>query len=341
MGGIVRALAVHEGSIVRKGQAIAIIAVDREIEHGRGYAGMSLSTLDTRIGIADQRLGLARDELRNDRAKLSGTIAAAAEQAASLREQITLQADIVESNRVLFDQLGGVVSKGFISKAEYERRHQQLLASQQSLSTLRQSLLAREAEAAQARTALAGLATQEKTTAAGIATDVSTLQQQRAEVQSRIQYVVTAPLSGVVTALQTAVGRVAEPSTPLMAILPTDSRLVAEVYAPTSAIGFVQPNQEVRILYDAFPYRQFGSVSGHVASISRDVIDPRHGNVPVEAKEPVYKLLIRLDDQELRTQRGPVRLQAGMVLQANVILERQSFMDWLLAPLHAFSRRTS
>jgi hypothetical protein len=44
--------------------------------------------------------------------------------------------------------------------------------------------------------------------------------------------------------------------------------LQAEIYIPSRAIGFVKPGQEVRLLYDAFPYQRFGAYRGRVVAAS-------------------------------------------------------------------------
>jgi membrane fusion protein len=100
---------------------------------------------------------------------------------------------------------------------------------------------------------------------------------------------ITAPIGGRVTALQAAAGRVVEPGRPLMTIVPSGSALHAEIYAPTRAIGFVESGEEVRLLYDAFPYQRFGSFAGRVNRVSRTVLDPRDIAAPLKIEEPVYR----------------------------------------------------
>jgi membrane fusion protein len=124
-----------------------------------------------------------------------------------------------------------------------------------------------------------------------------------------------------------------------MTIVPERSKLHADVYAPTRAIGFVKPGQEVRLLYDAFPYQRFGSFSGRITAVSRVVIDPRQMEAPLKIEEPVYRIEVTPDAQTVDAYGDSLPLQPGMSLTANLILERQSFFDWLLKPLNAVMRR--
>ena len=57
-----------------------------------------------------------------------------------------------------------------------------------------------------------------------------------------------------------------------MEIIPEDSVLEADLFVPARAIGFIEPGQDVRILYDAFPYQHFGSYHGHVTNVSQTIL---------------------------------------------------------------------
>jgi membrane fusion protein len=153
-------------------------------------------------------------------------------------------------------------------------------------------------------------------------------------------YVIKAPIAGRVTALAAGAGRAATSARPLMVIVPTDAQLQAELYAPTRSIGFVEPGEETRLLYDAFPYQRFGSFEGRVASISRIAVDPRETEIPFPFEEPVYRVRVHLDQQSIEAFGEPAPLQPGMTLQANIVLERQSFLAWILQPLNAVLNRT-
>jgi membrane fusion protein len=69
------------------------------------------------------------------------------------------------------------------------------------------------------------------------------------------------------------------------------------------------------------------------------VIDPRQLSAPFTIEEPVYQVDVRPDAQSLNAFGEQLRLQPGMTLTANIILDRRSFLDWLLQPLRAVMRR--
>ncbi|MEL6487678.1 MAG: secretion protein HlyD [Pseudomonadota bacterium] len=127
----------------------------------------------------------------------------------------------------------------------------------------------------------------------------------------------------------------------MMVIIPENAELTAELYAPTRAVGFVEPGKETRLLYDAFPYQKFGSFGGQVKSIARIAVDPRETDIPFPFEEPVYRVKVALDRQSVEAFGERAPLQAGMTLQANIVLERQSFLAWILQPLNAVLKRNS
>ncbi len=339
--GVVTLLDASEGQYVKAGDRLAVINLDRRAIAGEAVAARGLDALEARRDLARSQVGLSAQRAMAERTRLSSAISAANVQASSLREQIVLQEQVVASNRTMFDQIAKVVERGFVSKVEFERRRQTLISSQQQLAGLRQQLVSRMADAEQAQAQMASLAVESAQSVSDIQSNLQAIAQQQAQLEGEQGYIVTAPITGRVTALQTAAGRTANPGLPMMAIVPEHSGLKAELYAPTRAIGFVKSGQEVRILYDAFPYQRFGSFAGKVRSVSRIVIDPRESEVPLKLEEAVYKVTVALDGQAIAAYGDKIPLQPGMTLQANIVLERQSFLQWLLQPLNAVLKRTA
>lgn len=339
--GVVVDLHVSEGQIVRQGEPLLVINSDRETAAGGDVAGRSIGALEARKQLAEAQVVLAGRRATAERTRLAAMISSAEEQAASLSEQISLQEQVVASNQEIFDRVAEVVKQGFVSQVEFERRRQTLLASQQSLASLQQRHTATISDAAQARSQLASVGIDTQQGISRLNESLQTMIAEQARLEGEQSYVIKAPISGRVTALATGEGRAATAARPLMVIVPTDAELRAELYAPTRSIGFVVPGKETRLLYDAFPYQRFGSFGGNIASISRIAVDPRETEIPFPFEEPVYRVQVKLDQQSVEAFGEPAPLQPGMTLQANIVLERQSFLAWILQPLNAVLNRTS
>src|SRR5262249_31611150 len=117
-------------------------------------------------------------------------------------------------------------------------------------------------------------------------------EQRVAEIEGRRAYVVRAPIAGRVSTLQAAVGRAGDPRQPQLSILPRDGALEAELFVPAQAIGFVRPGQEVRVLYDAFPYQRFGTYGGRIVRVSKTMLTGSDVSGPVSLQQPAYKVTV-------------------------------------------------
>jgi membrane fusion protein len=337
--GQVTELLVKEGDLVQAGQRLASIRVEQTGESGGSAVGESLAAVEAQRGLAERQVRLAGRRAESERLRVAATLAGLRQQRADLAGQIELQRQVVASAQETFERIGSIVEKGFISRLEVERRRQAWLAARQDLGRLQQQSNSLAAEEGRATAELERSAADSGSEVAAALSSAEGLVQQRAQLGAERAYTIAAPIAGRVTAIQTARGRSADPSLPLMTIVPERSKLHADVYAPTRAIGFVKPGQEVRLLYDAFPYQRFGSFSGRITAVSRIVIDPRELSAPLKIEEPVYRIEVTPDAQTVEAYGDSLPLQPGMSLTANLILERQSFLDWLLKPLNAVMRR--
>lgn len=339
--GTVIDLLVEEGQLVKKGERLAVIGLDRHISSDIAVAAKGLESLTARTELGNAQMALLKDSAATGRKRILSTLESALAQATNLEHQISLQRQVVESNQMMFDQIAPVFSRGFISKFEHEQRKQALIASQQSLASLEEQIIVKKAAIRQARMELDGLAIETAQNMSDLQSNLHTLSQQRVQLQGEKGYIIKAPVDGRVTALQVEAGATVTPAAPVMTIVPAKTKLRAEAYAPNRAVGRVQPGQEVRLLYDAFPYQRFGSFKGRVAWVSRTVIDPKDNDAPLHIEEPTYRVSILLDQQSLNSYGTAAPLHSGMTLDANIVLERQSFLDWLLTPFNAVRKRSS
>jgi membrane fusion protein len=138
-----------------------------------------------------------------------------------------------------------------------------------------------------------------------------------------------------VSSLQASLGQAADPQRLQLQIVPGDSALQAELFVPARAIGFVKVGQDVRILYDAFPYQHYGAYHGRIVRVSQTVLTGSDIATPVTLREPAYRAIVALDRPDIDAFGTQIPLQPDMLLRADVILERRTLMDWILTPLRS------
>lgn len=331
---------VSDGDIVKAGQPIVLVNADLRDSRGASAAADSAASVDAQIVLQNSQLELVRLGHTIERSKLTSTLTSLREQVHLTEESLALQDEIVNSQSAALEQIAGVAEKGFVSRNEFERRRQTLLAATQQRLQMQQQLASLQRQIAETENQVRTLDVMREREIASLQSTGRALEQQRIQFEGAHAFAVVAPIAGRVTALQVGVGQQVQPTVPLMIVVPADAQLQAEVYAPTRAIGLVKVGQESRLAFDAFPYQRFGVTVGRVERISGSVLDPRETGTPLAFEEPVYRITIGLRDQAVRAGGESYPLQPGMTLKANLILERQSFLDWLLAPLNSVRRKT-
>ena len=143
-------------------------------------------------------------------------------------------------------------------------------------------------------------------------------------------------------------GQAVSPSSALASLVREGAVLQAELYAPSSAVGFVRPGQAVRLRLEAFPYQKYGQLDGQVVQVSRTPLSS--GELPAQpftaslagagsgqAGEALFRITVALDGSTREA--WPQPLVAGMRLQADVLLERRRLLEWLFEPLFGLRNR--
>ena len=147
--------------------------------------------------------------------------------------------------------------------------------------------------------------------------------------------------SGRVSAVLVVVGQVVNPGQVLLAIVPSGSLLEAQLLIPSHAAGFVRPGQRVAIRYAAYAYQKFGLQAGTVQQVTQNALNQAEvsallgGQVPPEA---LYRVRVRLDQQQVTAYGQQQMLKPGMALDADLLLDRRRLLEWVFEPLYGFAQ---
>jgi membrane fusion protein len=323
---------VSEGQVVRAGEVLFVLALDRPLLAADAQAQVRRSLDERRRSLVDA----ARAQQM-----LTGTQRAALDRRLSALQaelaQIDIEGGLQQQRLAMAEQalarLQALQADQFISAAQAQAKSEEVLglrATAQGLARQRAALLREKAELDGARQALplvAGAA------AGGLERDLAQANRDAAEQDAEQRLVVRAPQSGTVSTVLAEPGQSVSPASALATVVPEGAVLQAQLYAPSSAVGFVQPGQAVRLRFEAFPYQKFGQQVAHVVQVSRTPLAaselaalalPALGN----GNEPLFRITVALDGPPVAAQ-----LAAGMRLQADVLLERRRLIEWLFEPL--------
>jgi len=331
--GTIRELQVREGQQVHEGQTLLTIDTDQIAASGLDVNATMLDTLRSQKHLLARQIAAEEEREKSERERLAAMINGFEVEISQLQAQLKIQGERIQVEEEFVASATELKKAGYMADADFKRRQQALLEQKQNLNSLNQQVAARQNQLTETRYSLQQLPTVMAGKIQVLRSELATTEQRITEIGGRRAYVIRAPTAGRVSMLQATVGQFADPRQLQMEIVPTESVLQAELFVPTRAIGFVQPGQEVRILYDAFPYQQFGAYSGRVLSISQTILTRSDTSGPIELKEPAYRVKAALDRPDIDAYGKKIPLQADMLLRADIIIEKRSLISWLFDPL--------
>jgi membrane fusion protein len=332
--GTITKVHVTEGQEVQEGQSLLTIDTGQISATGED---VNAAILDTLLNQREQlKRQIAQEDARmtSERERFTLLIQGLKTEISQIEAQIPLQQERINIVESLVTSISQLAEKGTVTVVELKRRQADLLDQRQNLNSLKQQLPARQNQLTDTQYSLAQLPIVIAEKIQLLRNELSTTEQRIAEINGRRAFVIRAPLAGRVTALQASVGRLAEPQHLQLEIVPPNSTLKAELLVPSHAIGFVSVGQPVSLRYDAFPYLNFGRYAGKIVEVSQNILTASDtAPAPVALKEPAYRVIASLDRQDVDAYGKRMPLQAGMLLKADVILDRRSLARWLLDPL--------
>jgi membrane fusion protein len=342
--GVVTDIFVGEGAKVRKGTPLIALSSETQNE----ALGSTREEIVRRITsrrdstAANQRV---QEELFDQQAAdLQKRLDALAIEQKHLVREIELQRARVRIGDSAVARARAMRAQDLIPLPRLQRAEQESIDDRAKLEAMERSQFTLQREQIQIEATLREMPMRRRTQFAEIDRNVSALDQELAEAESRRKIVISAPYDGVVTAVQAEKGSSAQANIPLMSVVPADSDLQASLYGSSRAIGFVKPGQKVSIRYQAFPYQKFGSYVGTVASVSKSAINP--AELPQQLAglytpaESLFRINIKLDRQTATTYGEPAPLQAGMQLEADVITDSRRLIEWMFEPLFTLTGKS-
>jgi len=331
---------VSEGQHVERGATLLIVTDAETSERGENIDDAKAERLREQRDRLKDQVRLERQKSEAEEQRLRSQIQGARDEITALARQQTIQTDRVEIARL---QLAGAVelaAKGYLSKVEMRRRQDAYLAEQQNESSLVKELAGKEAGLSQQQNALQQLPIATDQRIAQLEASIAELEVRLKEIEGKRGYLLSAPISGRVSALQAWVGKLADPRMPALSIVPDGDVLEAELLVPARAIGFIVPGQTVQISYDTFPFQQFGFARGTVRTVSHTLLKPDEIVGPVLLREPSYRVGVALERQTMRAYGAELPLEADLQLQADILFERRTLLAWILDPLLGAWRRS-
>jgi hemolysin D len=357
--GVVRAIYVHNGDFVKKGQPLidldptlsgadlaqaqkALAAAELDIARNRAIAdalgGRGLHfepPQGTPADVAQTQRRLIAAQIAETNATVAGLAASrdtALADATSARAQVAKLSDTVPILDRQLENMNRLDAKGYAPGLRLLELQRQRRQEAGELDMARAQISRGLSEARKAsqqmgetleqsrRVVLADLAKAEAE--AILRREEVTKAHQRRQFQRLV-----APEDGTIQQLEVhTIGGVVEPARNLMVLVPSRDGLQAEVRILNKDIGFVRVGQPAAVKLEAFPFTRYGTVSGRLRSISRDAVaDRKLGSV--------YVAVVTLDRASIDVDGKHVPLSAGLSVTADVRTGTRRIISYLLSPM--------
>lgn len=337
-GGTVERLGVTEGDTVKAGQSMAVLRLSHDTDTGNAgtaiddYLEIELQAVRAQAVAEHERLLAQQESLNVQRMAMQAELDASKGRITTVTGRIALLRNNV-------DRVKTIAERGYASNKSVEDSEMTLLLTEQELVDARTDMMVLERQIKDVDAELKALPFSIRTAEAQAQASEAVLERQRTELSVMNTYHATATVDGRVVAVPVSQGQTLDSHMAVAVITPAGSQLQAELFVPSRAAGFIRPGQEVRLMYQAFPYQKFGSAVGTVSSVSRTVLAPTELSIPdLQISEPVFRVKVALSTEVVRAYSQEIPIQPGMLLSAGIVLDRRSLLEWLLDPIYAVGR---
>lgn len=333
--GRIKELNVEINDAVAVGQQLFTIQRDEMVVKDRPFSDGIWEKIEQRKHLIYQQIELESESLIDLQSENRQQQVDIEERIGRLDRLIENESRLLALREFAYERLNSLFEQQLISQSSLEMNYVEYLQQQNSLENLeiRRAELVQQAKQLESDYSILGIDVARRQLA--LRSDLSTLEQEQFQVEAEGLIETVAPASGVIDTINAGVGDFVPAHQTVIVIRPNDAILEAELFVPSSAIGFISEGQVVNIRLDAYPYQKFGMQFGVVSFISNSLLlaEELPGNQNIQG--PVYKVKVELESQSIQAFGEKIELRPGIQLEANIILEQRSLLEWLLEPLYS------
>jgi adhesin transport system membrane fusion protein len=335
-GGIVGALNVREGDIVKQDQVLARIE-DTKFASELGEVRERRDAMAARVArLEAESKGLSAPDFPPDlqerapasvatelsvfqtRArKAADDVNVLSQQDTRLTDTLALLAREVDLTRKLYDQK-------VVPEIEWLRLARQATDMKGQLAEVK----------ARKSNATASFRAQADEDLAKSRGDLAVLEENIKSARDRVRRAdLKSPVYGIVNKVNvTTIGAVVQPGASLMEIVPLEDTLLVEGRIRPQDIAFISPGQAAVVKISAYDSNVFGSLKGKVERISADTIADEHSGPNGEKSETFYRVMVRTNTNHLGTADRPLPIIPGMVATVEVLTGHKTVLDYMMKP---------
>lgn len=331
--GRVTELVVREGDEVKAGDELARISLERSTASGASTSQAVAAEMQSRQASLEREQAQLRDLGQQQVEQVRRRVKDLENELTQIEREMRLQETRVASTREQAARFKSLAGEKFVSDVAAKQKQDEVTDQEIKLQALRRQRAQVERDLGAARLEEPQMQLRTRSQFDQVTRQISELKEGLSQVEARRESVIRAPMAGIVTNIAVNRGQSIAADAPLATVLPKGSGLHAELLVPTRAIGFITKGTEVVLRYEAFPYERFGQYKGVITGIGNNVWTQGERIGPLSAREPVYRVDVVLERQNVAALGQEFPLRPGMLVNADLLLERRTLLEWLFEPV--------
>ncbi|MBD1879882.1 HlyD family efflux transporter periplasmic adaptor subunit [Coleofasciculus sp. FACHB-T130] len=354
--GTIESISVKENQVVKQGDAIAILDNSQlqtkksQLQGNIQNNQLQLSQIAAQISALDSQQK-AEWNLMNRNIAVSQADLGRNQRDYQEKEIIT-KAEVQEAQasvdlaRAQMNQYQQLANTGAIAQLQIKEKEEAFKAAQARLQRAKAMLNPSAAPVVIANERIAQERATGESTLATLNKERKTLIQRQIEIQNQLnsdtrelkqigmelqKSVIRAPASGTILKLELRnASQVVRAAEPIAQIAPSNTPLIVKARVAAQDIGKVAVGQKVQMRVSAYPYPDYGTLSGKVSAIAPDAIAPENNNANAPAVPPSYEVTIQPEKINLIKGDRPYPIQPGMEIAAEIISREETVLTFIL-----------
>ncbi len=357
-GGILQALNTREGTLVKKGDVLAVVqnlqfnADQGEAQQALWGAQAALIRLDAEARnvvpafpaeleksapdlVREQRnlWQTRRQERENSLETLSRQINQRQQELAEARARHQTLVDSINPAREALAIEEKLAAAGAGARADLLAAQQRYTGQKGELETTRIAIGRIQAAVAEAQARLTETRSRFLTETSKEKNDnelkAATLAEQLTGRNDKVaRRELRAPMDGVVNRLLvTTVGGVVKAGESIMEVVPAEDKLLITAKVKPSDIAFIKPGQDAKIRISAYDSSIFGTLQGKVLRVGADAV------VDAERKETFFEVFLEAQKNFLGDASEHLTISPGMAADASIQTGKRTMMEYMLKPI--------
>jgi len=359
-GGIVKAILVHEGQLVKKGQEL--IKIDNIKSKGSlgekkaKYYSLLAKTIrlkaeannknfnpsivkekipsdyiesEKNLYLSDKnkiksKIRVLQDQLRskkNELHEMKSKIKFANESVKLIQEEVNLKAPLVKQ---------GIESRPeFLKlKRELTDKKNDYQAAKLSIPRIKSEIAEINSKILSAKDDFKNKAREDLSKALGEIAQVKELKDTLENEVSRTK--VISPVDGIVKKIEvTTIGQVIKSGDSMMEIVPVDDKLLIEAKVKPRDIAFLYPGQRANVKVTAYDFSIYGGLKGKVVSIGADSIVEK----TAKGEQAYYLVQIKTNKNFVEKNGKKGVIMPGMIISADILTGKKTVLSYLIKPI--------